>query len=131
MKSAVVLFALAASVLAYGLEPSGFNLVGFPEFGSSFQPEFSSMVSFGYSTGRHGSIGEGTYLGSMRFSLHPKLYATVEMGYSRLMTFSGGDRDFGSVLGGIQLDWRPSEKTVFSFVYRGVLPEDELNLGGL
>jgi hypothetical protein len=52
------------------------------------------------------------------------------MGYSRLMTFSGNGRDFGSVLGGIQLDWRPSDRTVFSVVYRGVLPEEELNLGG-
>ena len=131
MKSILLLFALAASVLAYGLEPSGFDLVGFPEFTSSFQPRFSSSVSFGYTTGRYGSYGEGTYLGSMQFSLHPKLDATVEMGYSRLMTFSGGERDFGSVLGGIQLDWRPSDRTVFSIVYRGVLPEDDLNLGGL
>ena len=131
MKLVFVLFALAASVLAYGLEPSGFNLVGFPEFTQSFHPEFSSQVSFGYSTGRYGSFGQGTYLGSMHFSLHPKLDATVEMGYSRLMAFSGGDRDFGSVLGGFQLNWRPSDRTVFSIVYRGVLPEDNLNLGGL
>ena len=131
MKFTVVLFVLAASVLAYGLEPSGFNLVGFPEFSQYFRPEFSSQVSFGYSTGRYGSFGQGTYLGSMHFSLHPKVDATVEMGYSRLMTFSGGDRDFGSVLGGFQLNWRPSDRTVFSIVYRGVLPEDDLNLGGL
>lgn len=127
----LVLCIFTACVYAYGLEPSGFNLVGFPEFTSSFRPEFSSTASFSFSSGRYGSFGEGTYLGSMRFSLHPKVDATVEMGYSRLMTFSGGDRDFGSVLGGFQLNWRPSDRTVLSIMYRGVLPEDDLNLGGL
>ena len=127
----IVLFLAAAGAFAYGLEPSGFDLVGFPEFTSSFRPQFSSRVSFGYTTGRYGSYGEGTYLGSMHFSLHPKLEETVEMGYSRLLTFSGGERDFGNVLGGVQLNWRPSDRTVFSIVYRGVLPEDDLNLGGL
>lgn len=132
MKKFVLLVCVIASgVNAYGLEPSGFNLVGFPQFGSSFQPEFSSSVSFGYSTGRYGSFGQGTYLGSMRFSLHPNVDATVEMGYSRLMTFSGGTGDYGRVLGGFQLDWRPSDRTILSVVYRGVLPEENLNLGGL
>ena len=131
MRAVILLLCFAATgVFAYGLQPSGFNLVGFPEFSPGFRPEFSSQASFSFSSGRYGSYGEGTYLGSMHFSLHPKVDATVEMGYSRLMTFSGGDRDFGSVLGGFQLNWRPSDRTVFSIVYRGVLPEDDLNLGG-
>lgn len=131
MRAVLILLTLiSTTVFAYGLEPSGFNLVGFPEFASRFQPQFSSSASFSVSTGSHGSFGQGTYLGSMQFSLHPRVSATVEMGYSRLMTFSGNGRDFGNVLGGIQLDWRPSDRTVFSVVYRGVLPEEELNLGG-
>lgn len=126
-----IILAVSVSAMGYGLEPSGFNLVGFPEFTPGFSPEFSSLVSFSYSTGRYGSYGEGTYLGSMRFALHPKLDATVELGYTRLMTFSGGDRDFGSVLGGFQLNWHPSDRTILSITYRGVLPDEELNLGGI
>ncbi len=127
----MLLLVVSAGAMAFGLDPSGFNLVGFPGGGSGFQPEFSSRASFSYSSGRYGSYGRGTYLGSMRFALHPKLDATVEMGYSRLMTFSSDGNDFGNVLGGFQLDWRPSDRTVFSIVYRGVLPEENLNLGGL
>jgi len=126
----IILCVLSASVFAYGLEPSGFNLVGFPEFASGFHPEFRSSASFSVSSGRYGSYGRGTYLGSMQFSLHPRVSATLEMGYSRLMTFSGSGRDFGDIIGGVQLDWRPSERTVLSIVYHGVLPEENLNLGG-
>lgn len=125
-----VLLLLCSFVFAYGLEPSGFNLVGFPEFTQGFRPEFSSQASFSFSSGRYGSTGVGTYLGAMHFSLHPKVDATVEMGYSRLMTFSGGGDQFGSVLGGFQLNWRPSDNTSFSLVYRGAIPEENLNLGG-
>ena len=125
----LILLVTVAGVLAYGLEPSGFNLVGYPDYASGFHPEFSSMASFSFSSGQYGSVGEGTYLGSMRFSLHPDVDATVELGYSRLMKFSGGDQ-FGRILGGFQLNWRPSENSVFSMTYRGVLPESNLNFGG-
>ncbi len=131
MKTVIpVILLLCSCVFAYGLEPSGFNLVGFPEFARGFQPEFSSQVSFSFSSGRYGSTGMGTYLGSMHFSLHPKVDAVVEMGYSRLLRFSGDGDQFGSVLGGFQLNWRPSENTSLSVVYRGALPEENLNLGG-
>lgn len=126
-----VLLVAAASLYAYGLQPSGYNLVGFPEFAESFRPEFSSMASFSFSTGRYGSVGQGTYLGSMRFSLHPKLDATVEMGYSRFMTFSGSGSDLGAVLGGVELNWRPSENTRLSIIYRGVIPEENLFSEGM
>ena len=126
----VLLLAAAAVAGAYGLDPSGFNLVGGQGYGSGFSPQFSSLASFSFSSGRYGSQGRGTYLGSMHFSLHPRVDATVEMGYSRLLNFSGDGTQVGSVLGGFQLDWRPSDRTVFSIVYRGVLPEENLNLGG-
>ena len=129
-KTALVLFAIVFGASAYGLEPSGFNLVGYPDYASGFHPEFSSMASFSFSSGQYGSVGEGTYTGSMRFSLHPDVDAVVEMGYSRLMMFSGGE-EMGRILGGFQLNWRPSENSLFSISYRGVLPESSLNFGGM
>lgn len=129
-KVLLILLVLFAGAFAYSLEPSGFNLVDYPDYASGFNPEFSSMASFSFSSGQYGSVGEGTYLGSMSFSLHPDVDATLEMGYSRLMRFSGGE-EMGRVLGGVQLNWRPTENSVFSFVYRGALPESNLNIGGL
>jgi hypothetical protein len=128
-KGVIVLLVAVLGAFAYGLEPSGFNLVGFPGYASGFNPEFSSMASFSFSSGQYGSYGEGTYIGGMSFSLHPKVDATVEMGYSRLMSFSGGE-ELGSILGGFQLNWRPTENSLFSVTYHGVLPESNLNLGG-
>lgn len=125
----LVLFSMALVASGYGLEPSGFHLVGFPEYSSGFQPQFNSIASVSFSSGRYGSTAEGTYIGSMSFSLHPDVDATVEMGYSRLMTFSGGE-EMGTVLGGFQLNWRPTENSMFSVVYRGALPERNLNFGG-
>ncbi len=127
--SFLVLFVIVLGASAFGLEPSGFSLVGYPDYASGFSPEFSSMASFSFSSGQYGSAGEGTYLGSMRFSLHPDVDAVVEMGYSRLMMFSGGE-ETGRILGGFQLNWRPSENSLFSVTYRGVLPERNLNFGG-
>lgn len=124
-----ILLIAAAGAFAYGLEPSGFNLVSFPDYASGFRPEFSSMASFSVVSGSHGSHTEGTYLGSMTFSLHPNVDATLEMGYSRLNMFSGGEA-MGRVLGGFQLNWRPSENSLFSVTYHGALPESNLNLGG-
>ncbi len=130
MKNSLLIMSIIVfGALGYGLEPSGFNLVGYPDFASGFNPEFSSIASFSFSSGQYGSVGEGTYLGRMSFSLHPDVDASVEMGYSRLMTFSNG-QEMGRILGGFQLNWRPSENSVFSVVYRGVLPESNLNLGG-
>ncbi len=128
-KSLLILLVAFAFAFAYGLEPSGFNLVGYPDYASGFTPEFSSMASFSVSSGSNGSFGQGTYIGSMHFSLHPDVDATLEMGYSRLMMFSGGE-EMGRILGGFQLNWRPSENSLFSVSYRGVLPENDLNLGG-
>lgn len=125
----LVLLIVVLSAFAFGLEPSGFNLVGYPDYASGFHPEFSSMASFSFSSGQYGSAGKGTYLGRMSFSLHPDVDATVEMGYSRLM-FSSGGEEAGSILGGVHLNWRPSENFLFSVTYRGVLPESNLNFGG-
>ncbi|MCD4708733.1 MAG: hypothetical protein K8S62_13450 [Candidatus Sabulitectum sp.] len=125
----LILLIVVTGAFAYGLEPSGFDLVGYPDYASGFNPEFSSTASFSFSSGQYGSVGEGTYLGSMRFSLHPDVDATLEMGYSRLMMFSGGE-EMGRILGGFQLNWRPSENSLFSVTYRGVLPESNLNFGG-
>ncbi len=127
-KGLLVLLIAVVGALAYGLEPSGFNLVGYPDYASGFNPEFNSRAVFSVSSGAYGSYGEGTYLGSMSFSLHPDVDATVEMGYSRLMMFSSGE-EMGRILGGVQLNWRPSENSVFSVTYRGVLPESNLNFG--
>ncbi len=127
--SLLFLFIVTVLAFSYGLEPGSFDLVSYPEFSSGFQPEFSSYAGFSFSSGQYGSTGEGTYLGRMSFSLHPKVDAIVELGYSKLLTFSDGD-SFGRVLGGFQLNWRPSENSVFSIVYHGSLPEQNLNLGG-
>ncbi|MCK5037094.1 MAG: hypothetical protein KAS73_14455 [Candidatus Sabulitectum sp.] len=128
-KGLLILLIVFAGASAYGLEPSGFNLVGYPDYASGFHPEFSSRASFSVSSSSYGSYGEGTYIGSMHFSLHHDVDATVEMGYSRLMRFSGGE-ETGRILGGFQLNWRPSENSLFSVSYRGMLPESNLNLGG-
>ncbi len=128
-KSILILLIVFAASFAWGLDPSGFNLVDYPDYASGFHPEFSSRASFSVSSGSYGSYGEGTYIGSMHFSLHSDVDATVEMGYSRLMRFSGGE-EMGRVLGGFQLNWRPTENSLFSVSYRGALPESNLNLGG-
>jgi hypothetical protein len=65
----------------------------------------------------------------MRFSLHPDVDAVVEMGYSRLRMFSTG-AETGRILGGFQLNWRPSENSLFSVSYHGVLPGNSLTIGG-
>ena len=129
-RSIMILLAIVLGASAYGLEPSGFNLVGYPDYASGFNPEFSSMASFSFSSGQYGSVGEGTYLGRMSFALHPDVDATVEMGYSRLMLFSGGE-EMGRIIGGFNLNWRPSDNSLFSVTYRGVMPESNLNFGGL
>lgn len=127
--SFLFLFVVTAMSFSYGLNPDHFDLVSYPEFTSGFQPVFSSYAGFSFTSGQYGSTGQGTYIGSMSFSLHPEVDAIVELGYSKLLTFSDGD-SFGRVIGGFQLNWRPSENSVFSIVYHGSLPEQNLNLGG-
>ena len=130
MKSSfLLLFCITVLSFAYGLDSGDFDLVSYPEFTSGIKPEFSSYAGFSFSSGQYGSSGRGTYLGRMSFSLHPEVDAIVELGYSKVLTFSDGE-SFGSVLGGIQLNWRPTENSVFSIVYHGSLPEQNLNLGG-
>lgn len=118
----VIMAALAAAALSYGLEPSGFQLVE-PE-GRWFSPDISHQLSFGYTSSRSGSWGTGTYLSTMSFRLHPSLTAEVDLGYSRIFNLQGGDMNH--VLGGVDLDWRPTDDLKLQFHYSGALPTEDL-----
>ncbi len=123
MRTTIVITAvLAAAALCYGLQPSGFQLVE-PD-NSWFDPDISHQLSFGYTSSGSGSWGSGTYLSTMSFKLHPNLTAEVDLGYNRLFNFRGGDMNH--LLGGVDLDWSPTDDLKLQFHYTGALPTEDL-----
>lgn len=113
---AALFFAVAAS--GFGLDPSDFTLSGPSQ--ELFQPRFSSAMSFSFTTGGGRSFATGSYMGTIGFLLHPDLTAEVELGYSRLFRFSSPDA--GLYLGGMGLDWRPSDSFSIQLHVTGALP---------
>lgn len=123
MKTAIVITAaLAAAALCYGLEPSGFQLVE-PD-NRWFDPDISHELSFGYMSSGSGSWGTGTYISTMSFKLHPNLTAEVDLGYNRLFNFRGDNMNH--LLGGVDLDWSPTEDLKLQFHYSGAIPTEDL-----
>jgi len=105
MRHAALVLALAGSCAAFGLDPGRFSLYdgGTP----LLTPDFSSSASFTFTSGGGRSWGTGTYIGTMGLALHPRVTAVVDVGYSRLIDFRGPDA--GLYLGGVGLEWRPSD----------------------
>jgi len=125
VRLSIVAFLLAMSlpVLAFGLEPSAFSLVDSPQ-ANWLNPEFSSSVGFSFVTSGGRSWGTGTYIGSLLFDLHPNLTATLDLGYSRLFNFGGDDAN--RFLGGLDLDWTPTDALKLQFHYSGSIPTEAL-----
>lgn len=119
----VFLFAVSSAVLAIGLEPSEFTLIQSSDDGW-FNPEFSGWAGFSLMSGGGRTLGSGTYIGSMMFSLHPDVTASVDIGYSRLYNFHGFSS--GRVLGAVDLQWRASENFLIQLHCSGSLPDSSL-----
>ena len=116
-----VLVLCSVSLYAYGLDADAFDLLNPPSAGGTGFHNLGSTASFSLLSGSGGTWGTGAYIGSMDFVLHPKVTALVDLGYARTFDFSGGDR-FGHVLGGLQLEWKPTGSTSFTLQYRGAVP---------
>jgi hypothetical protein len=121
-KALIIAAVLSGLAAAYGLDPSGFSLV--EPTGSGFSPHFSSYMSFAWNVGSGRSWGTGTYVGTTSFLLHPGLTAEVDLGYSRLIR-PGAD-DSGLYLGGVGLDWKPSDGLLLQFHVDGAFSGEAL-----
>jgi hypothetical protein len=107
--------------MAFGLDPSGFDLVEAPQ-GGWLTPEFSSSIGFSFVTSGGRSWGTGTYVGTLSFDLSRNLRADLDIGYARLFDFSGPDA--GRFIGGLDLDWTPTDNLKLQFHYSGYLPTE-------
>lgn len=115
----MVLFCFAA--FGYGLQEGAFNLLDPPSIGSLGFRNYSSTASFSLISGSRGSWGRGAYVGTMDFALHPKVTALVDLGYARTFDFNAGD-NFGHLLGGLKLEWKPTDNSSFVLQYNGAIP---------
>jgi len=114
-------FCLSFIAMGYGLSEGSFNLLNPPSFGGQGFRNFHSTASFSLVSGSGGSWGQGAYVGTMNFSLHPKVTALVDLGYARTFDFSGGG-NFGHLLGGVQFQWKPTDGSTFVLQYNGAIP---------
>ncbi len=119
----VFLFVISSAVLAIGLEPSEFSLIQSSDDGW-FNPEFSGWAGFSLMSGGGRTLGSGTYIGSMMFSLHPNVTASFDIGYSRLYDFHGFSS--GRVLGAVDLQWKASDNFLIQLHCSGSLPDSSL-----
>ncbi len=116
-----ILVLCSFSLYAYGLDAGAFDLLNPPSMGGTGFQNLRSTASFSLLSGSGGTWGTGAYVGSMNFALHPKVTALVDLGYARTFDFGGGG-NFGHVLGGLQLEWRPTGNSSFTLQYRGAIP---------
>ncbi len=123
MVPALVLAVAASAFAGIGLDPSRFDLTG-PGGGSLLRPEFSGSASFGFVSGGGVSYGTGTMTGTMTLDLGSRLTAEVDMGYSRLIGLDTPVR--GLVMGGLGLEWRPTDDLTIELRYGGVLPDSSV-----
>lgn len=122
MKALLITLVAFQACLAYGIDAGRFDL-----FGSDtplLRPDFASSMSFSFVSGGGYSYGTGTYVGSMGFLLHPNVTAEVDLGYSRVLDFHGPDAGF--YLGGVGLDWKPSEHFLLQVNVSGAFEGDAL-----
>lgn len=119
----VSLLLFVSAVLAIGLEPTQFTLIP-PADDGWFNPEFSGWAGFSLMSGGGKTLGSGTYVGTMMFSLHPNVSASVDIGYSRLYDFHGFSS--GRVLGAVDLQWKASDNFLIQLHCSGSLPDSSL-----
>lgn len=81
-------------------------------------------MAFSFTSGGGRSWSTGTYLGTMGLLLHPDVSAEVSLGYTRLFDFSGPDA--GMYLGGIGIDWRPSDSFLLELHVNGAFSGEAL-----
>ncbi len=122
MRAILLTLAAFQACSALGLDPGRFDLFG--NDSPLLRPDFSSSMSFSFTSGGGYSYGTGTYVGSMGFLLHPNVTAEVDLGYSRLLDFHGPDA--GYYLGGVGLDWKPSENFLLQVHMSGAFEGDAL-----
>lgn len=122
MRAILILLAAFGSCFAYGLDAGRFDLFG--DDTPLLRPDFSSSMSFSFTSGGGRSWGAGTYVGSMGLLLHPDVTAAIDLGYTRLLDFGGPDAGF--YLGGVGLDWKPSESFLLQIHMSGVFEGDAL-----
>lgn len=116
-----IVFLTCCAAFGYGLQEGSFNLLDPPSMGSLGFQNYHSTATFSLISGSRGSWGRGAYIGTMNFALHPKVTALVDLGYARTFDFSAGD-NFGHMLGGLKLEWKPSENSTFVLQYSGAIP---------
>lgn len=119
----VSLLFFMSTVLAIGLEPSDFSLIE-PSGDGWLNPEFSGWAGLSMFSGGGRTLGSGIYVGTMSFSLHPNVTASVDIGYSRLYDFHGFSS--GRILGGLDLEWKASDDFLIQFHCSGSLPDSSL-----
>jgi hypothetical protein len=118
----MVLIGFCAVSAAAGLNPNNFSLV---EPGYDWlRPSFSSRIGFSYVTSGGRSWATGDYVGTLSFELHPNLSADLDLGYRRFFDFQGGD--LNAVLGGLDLDWRPTDDLKLHIHYGGSFPIESM-----
>lgn len=122
MKSLLIALVAFQACLAFGIDPGRFNL--FESDTPLLRPDFGSSMSFSFVSGGGYSYGTGTYVGSMGFLLHPNVAAEVDLGYSRVFDFHGPDA--GYYLGGVGVDWKPSEHFLLQVNVSGAFRGDAL-----
>jgi hypothetical protein len=119
----MILLVTTAAAIAFGLEPAAFDLVDSPQ-GGWFVPEFSSTIGFSFITSGGRSLGTGSYVGTLSFDLTRNLRADLDIGYARLFDFNGADA--GRFIGGLDLDWTPSDNLLLQFHYSGYVPTESI-----
>jgi hypothetical protein len=60
----------------------------------------------------------------MSFKLHPSVTAAVDLGYNRIFNLHGDNMNH--LLGGIDLDWRPTDSIKLQLHYGGAIPTEDL-----
>jgi len=111
LKTVVLVMVIAGVAGAFGLDPSDFSLT--PSSGYGHGLHFSNSMSFSWNTAGGHSWGTGLYTGRTSLLLRPGLTANLDVGYCRLIRV--GADDSGLYLGGVGLDWKPSDNLLLQF----------------
>lgn len=123
-----ILIVCSCFAWGYGLDADAFRLLDSPYTGGLGFQNLRSTASFSLISGPGGSWGQGAYVGTLHFALHPKVTALLDIGYARTFDFTRGG-NFGHALGGFELVWKPSSGTAIQFQYSGILPTGPIEEG--